>query len=138
MKSATEREMEGGRKGDRRAGGGGGDGMVERARETAAVVSQRWHRAHARALRSLSPPSLDKAGDDERSKAHALINLQLAFLFVCCMYSVVALFVDGTLFTDNGIVFFLSFVRPPPLLFLFSFFSPRFSFFLSDPKSIFR
>lgn len=88
--------------------------MIERAKAkamaTAMVVSERWTRAHAGALRFLSPSSLATAVEEERSKGRALINLHLGFLFCCIFYAICALLIDGTLMTDNGLVFFLGFV----------------------------
>jgi hypothetical protein len=91
--------------------------MIERAKAkamaTAMVVSERWTRAHAGALRFLSPASLATAVEEERSKGRALINLHLGFLFCCIFYAICALLIDGTLMTDNGLVFFFGFVCPP-------------------------
>jgi hypothetical protein len=87
--------------------------MIERAKAMATVVSERWTQAHAGALRCLSPPSLATAVEEERSKGRALINLHLGFLFCCIFYAICALLIDGTLMTDNGLVFIFGFVCPP-------------------------
>lgn len=81
-------------------------------------MAERWTRWHRAALDYFTPTSLNPKGsekgaenEEELTKAHALINLQLALIPLTILFIFVVILVDGTFLTDSVFIFNLSLVR---------------------------